>query len=121
MSDDDRWDRLRDDKRESGWISPDGVWYGCRVEDHDELLYLCLGMEVKDAERLGWVRVRSAPKIENGWNDFTWTCGDGWDAMPTAAQRNRLLAMGHLLNDPSEMPDDELLIEERPTRGANDE
>lgn len=108
---------LRDDTLVTGWIDPDGRWYGCRPEDHDEFMHLYLEKEVKDAEREGWIRVRSGPDID-GWFDKSWCCGDGWDAVPTAAQRNRLLAMGHLTNDPSEVPDESFLIDERPVRGC---
>lgn len=49
-------DVLCDDKLDSGWIAPDGEFFGCKECNHDNVMETVVGISVGRAEELGFVR-----------------------------------------------------------------
>ncbi len=47
---------LLDDKSDAGWVTPDGVWYGCKENDHIRVCTYIFGISVERAEKLGFVK-----------------------------------------------------------------
>lgn len=47
---------------ESGWITPEGYFWGCRSENHDAILAMFFGLDRGAAEKEGWIHV-----YPNGW------------------------------------------------------
>ena len=73
---------IHNDNYFSGWLSRDGVFYGCPSWLHDTLAYCVLGMRVGDIEQTGWVRV---------YDHSRFTCG----IRLSAEQRNYLSQNGY--------------------------
>lgn len=48
---------LTDNTLESGWLSPEGKFYGCHAFDHDRVARLLLKMKPDAILRLGWVHI----------------------------------------------------------------
>lgn len=46
----------------SGWLSRDGVFYGCPELYHDLATYIIIGMKVGEMEDTGWVRVHNSTR-----------------------------------------------------------
>lgn len=47
-------------KSEDGWIIPDGKFYPCRYMEHIWLADKIAGVEEKDAEKRGWIKISNA-------------------------------------------------------------
>lgn len=77
----------------SGWLSPDGHFYGCKPTEHDSMSELFFNRTVEDLESSGWCRVLREPStvIAGTW---TWLCMRSL----TAYQRNWLQLHGHNLD-----------------------
>lgn len=60
------WDEViamdvRDDTCYTGWVSPDGTWYGCEPMDH-ELMARCYFKTTEEKlENEGWIKVTEIP------------------------------------------------------------
>lgn len=54
----------------AGWLSPEGVFYGCAYMEHDDLAFYVIGKRVSELEDLGWLRVHDKDYgvIAGGWN-----------------------------------------------------
>lgn len=49
------------DNGESGWLSPDGVFWGCKYGGHCNLAHYVIQKDYGDMEKSGWVHVDCAP------------------------------------------------------------
>lgn len=78
---------------ESGWLDPDGNFWGCYYGGHASLAKHVLKMGYAEIERAGWVHVDEAGKIGR----YTWRkASKGGE--PTEAQAKWLEAHGHDLD-----------------------
>lgn len=48
---------IRDDSQMTGWVSPDGEFYGCKYSDHSDLAEYYIGKTERELETLGWVKI----------------------------------------------------------------
>lgn len=80
-------DWLRPDS-ESGWLSPEGRFYGCSYSYHDLVAWLILKKDVGELERSGWARVLGRT-----------TDGIYCLRFLTAEQRNWCSAHGYLFDE----------------------
>lgn len=48
---------VQDDTQITGWISPDGKFYGCRPTDHMELAEYVIGHDERTLEKMGYVKI----------------------------------------------------------------
>jgi hypothetical protein len=48
---------LNDPEKESGWLSPEGIFYGCPYESHDDCAYYILKKSVAELENEGYIRI----------------------------------------------------------------
>lgn len=60
------WDEImretvRDDAQITGWIAPDGTFYGCAPEDHSLLARYVLGASERELEKRGYAKIFSVP------------------------------------------------------------
>lgn len=66
-------DQLVDNTQKSGWVSPDGIFYGCAFFCHEKVADLVLHRTEEELENSGWVKIfRSshpwaAVKTEYDW------------------------------------------------------
>ena len=56
------WDKIiaetvRDDSEKTGWISPDGEFFGCAPMDHDSLAWYVIGKTQRELELAGWCKI----------------------------------------------------------------
>lgn len=82
----------RDDHK-SGWIAPDGEWFGCGYAEHDYVARSVLGCSVRRLEAIGFCRCHGS---EGG--RMMWTQGDGTGLStrrPTARQKAELKRRGY--------------------------
>lgn len=49
------------DKYITGWIAPDGEFFGCAPEDHDDLAEYVLEKTQSELEETGWLKVYEVP------------------------------------------------------------
>lgn len=49
-------ENLLSDTVKSGWITPDGRWFGCPSNNHDTVIHEIFGIRVGRAEELGFIR-----------------------------------------------------------------
>jgi hypothetical protein len=77
---------------DSGWIAPDGEWFGCEYAQHDYIAQHVLGCSVKRLEKLKFCRCHE-PSVTRG----SWTIGNGDDptVRPTSKQKRVLVAHGY--------------------------
>lgn len=75
---------------ECGWLSPEGVFYGCEYEDHDNTAYLVIKKSVRDLENEGWAR------IDKKDGRFPYSFRGAYN--PTPVQAAWLVAHGHDLD-----------------------
>ena len=52
---------IRDDSLLTGWIAPDGEWYGCESTEHVSLANYLLKTSERDLEERGWIKVTEIP------------------------------------------------------------
>jgi hypothetical protein len=67
---------------ESGWITPEGDFWGCRSENHEAILEMFFNLDRLDAEQKGWIHV-----YPDGWYI-------GREARMTEAQTQALVNIG---------------------------
>lgn len=48
---------LNNPNEESGWVSPDGKFYGCKSMDHINCIELVCKLSMTEAEKLGWAHL----------------------------------------------------------------
>ena len=96
----DSWESLykhtvRDDSQITGWIAPNGEFFGCKPEDHDKMCTYYFGARNELAlEKMGYIKIFENPwrlramKPELPHYDY------GWATVPTAAQWDTLIAKG---------------------------
>lgn len=82
---------------DAGWLEPDGKFHGCGSRAHDRYADLVLHSTPDALDKMGWVRVYSAPGMSTSW-----TGGKDWicvSSRPTDAQIKWLEARGHEVTD----------------------
>lgn len=52
---------VRDDTQTTGWIAPDGTFYGCAPMDHSDLAECVLHTTERDLEARGYVKIYENP------------------------------------------------------------
>ncbi len=52
---------VRDDSQTTGWLSPDGEFYGCKYSEHADLAECYIGKTERELEILGWVKIYYDP------------------------------------------------------------
>lgn len=60
------WDEIlkesvRDDTETTGWIAPDGVFYGCAPQAHEALAEYVIGASERELEEKGYVKIYRNP------------------------------------------------------------
>ena len=60
------WDEViamtvRNDNCATGWIAPDGEWFGCEPMDHVDLARYYLKTTEQDLEEKGWIKITEVP------------------------------------------------------------
>lgn len=46
----------------TGWIAPDGEFFGCAAEEHENFAFYVLNKTQKDLEKSGWLKVYKTPQ-----------------------------------------------------------
>jgi hypothetical protein len=82
----DAQDHLLDPNCDTGWVAPDGTFYGCADNAHDDLALALLRKDVRDLEREGWIRVHAETFMFGG--------ADG-NGKATRAQGRTLAGLGY--------------------------
>ncbi len=54
-------DTTRDDSQMTGWVAPDGTFYGCKPYAHSLCAEYVIGIEERDLEERGYVKVFENP------------------------------------------------------------
>lgn len=85
-----------EDDAEAGWITPEGIFYGCDYGQHRMLVEMMFkrGMEQHLLDD-GYVKIWYGPKAKIGALDVRWICFKKL----TDAQRETLIRMGHDTSD----------------------
>lgn len=85
-----------EDDAEAGWITPEGVFYGCDYGQHRMLVEMMfkMGMEQNLLDD-GYVKIWYGPKAKISCMDVRWICFKKL----TDAQRATLIRMGHDTSD----------------------
>ena len=83
------------DKYITGWISPDGEFFGCDVRDHDDMARYVLGQSQTALEKNGWVKVYENPAhvramAHHNMKRYDYYC----DKIPTPEQEETLERLG---------------------------
>ena len=91
---------IRDDSSDAGWISPDGEWFGCGREAHNDFAYFYLKMGLADLRAGGWIHVYNAP----GKSGMDWSVENDRGG-PTEQQRKTLTRMGYAIDDVGQAAD----------------
>lgn len=52
---------IRNDDLQTGWIAPNGEWFGCETTDHEKLARYYLKTTERDLEEKGWIKVTEIP------------------------------------------------------------
>lgn len=78
---------------ESGWLSPDGTFYGCHYGGHSNLARRIVGMGYGEIEAAGYVHVDEAGAKDK----YSWRMRDE-SMQPTEAQKQWLIQHGHDLD-----------------------
>ena len=80
----------RDDSQTTGWISPDGEFFGCRRYDHHRLeMYVIKKGDCKELEANGWIKIYFNPL------SLTGICDEyGYFGSPNKKQRKVLESKG---------------------------
>ena len=63
---------IRDDSYTTGWIAPDGTFYGCAPMDHIGLAKYYLGKDEAELEEAGWMKITEVPYMfrgQPGWGN----------------------------------------------------
>ena len=92
--------KYRDDSEKTGWISPDGEFWGCGPQDHYKLATIDLGRnDETDLEAEGWIKIYTYP-IEMRLAGIS-TPKNVYDyfGKPTEAQKNTLTMKGITLHE----------------------
>lgn len=66
-------DVLCDDTLDVGWIAPDGEWFGCRECNHDHVMQTVIGISLKRAEAMNFIRCHG----DAGINEKLYVVGRG--------------------------------------------
>lgn len=86
------------DDMDSGWIAPDGEWFGCFSKDHDKIATKVIGCPTARLESMGWIRCYG----EVLGIGLTWSFGlMGYDQghNPTSAQAKTLKKKGYKIRN----------------------
>lgn len=64
----DSWDdiiklTIRDDSKTTGWIAPDGTFYGCNSQEHDDMARYFFGSSERSLENKGYIKVFENPRL----------------------------------------------------------
>jgi len=64
----DGWDEIirmtvRDDSETTGWIAPDGEFFGCSPRDHRNMAVYLFGMEEDELEEKGYLKIFENPNM----------------------------------------------------------
>ena len=85
---------VRDDSQMTGWIAPDGTFYGCCPQDHADLATYILKQEETTLENTGYIKIYENPirlRVENpDLPPYDFFC----NRHPTEAQRKVLRKKG---------------------------
>ena len=85
----------------TGWISPDGKFYGCNQYDHAEVAVWVLQASERELERKGWVKIYRTPPVRGV--DVPEDIRYGWfgeHERLTSPQRKVLESKGFVLVEP---------------------
>lgn len=82
-------------KYTTGWISPNGAFFGCDVEDHDDMARYVLGQSQTTLERSGWIKVYENPArvramAHHNMKRYDYYC----EKIPTQEQEEVLTRLG---------------------------
>lgn len=83
---------------DSGWIAPDGEWFGAAYAEHDIVMYSVIGISVARGEKIGFIRCAGG-KGKSKINKYWTYRGTG---KPTRFQRRVLSEKGY---DPKDLGD----------------
>jgi len=54
-------DTIRDDSNVTGWIAPDGEFFGCSAMDHELIASILFDMDEVTMEKMGYIKVYEIP------------------------------------------------------------
>jgi len=85
----------------TGWLSPDGVFYPCRYENHEDYARFILKQDRGDLDREGWVTVGHSPLSRFTWkNAWSFSYGELKVGKPlTLYQKEWLGSHGHVIEE----------------------
>ena len=94
----DGWDSLDysyliDNDQITGWISPEGIFYGCKEKDHNDVADYIFHCSERELEEKEWVKIYKIPAYL-GNSRYDWYKKNN---RPTAAQKKILENNGFLI------------------------
>lgn len=80
---------LIDPKSETGWLGPDGTFWGCKTQDHNFVAKAVVKIEPGDMDEAGWIKV--VGKNQKRFGHYDYFC----HGEMTAAQKSWLIENGY--------------------------